>query len=62
MKFQEDITSWLKANCRCHTQKKHVALYLITLIYYIYDCILGQYHKDNNQRIAAWDLTMLYSE
>lgn len=61
MKFQEDITSWLKANCCCHTQKKEVALYLITLIYYIYYCNLGEDHRDDNQRITAQDLTVLCS-
>lgn len=40
--------------------EKNVVLYLITLIYYIYYYNLGEYHKDNNQRITAQDSTALW--
>lgn len=41
--------------------QKNVALHLITLIYYICYFNLGEYHKADNQRTTACDLSVLHS-
>lgn len=61
MKFQEDITSWLKANCCCHTQKKKCSSisYYSNLLYLLLYLLLREYRKDNHQRLTVQDLTVL---
>lgn len=45
----------------CPEKEKNAAFYLTTLIYYIRYFNLAEYDKADNQRITAWDLSVLHS-